>query len=34
MTLGGATPTDGGVNDVVLVVPKMGNAGFYSVQRN
>lgn len=34
VTLGGATPTDGGDDDVVLVVPKMGNAGFYSVQRN
>ena len=33
-TLGAATATDGGSNDVVLVVPKVGGAGFYSVQRN
>ena len=32
--LGAATATDGSSGDVVLVVPKVGGAGFYSVQRN
>ena len=32
--LGAATPADGGAADVVLVVPKVGHSGFYSVHRN
>ena len=34
VTMGAATQTDGGDNDVILVAPKMGNSGFYKVLRN
>ena len=34
LTMGGAAETDGGVEDVILVAPKVGNSGFYKVVRN
>ena len=34
LTMGGATETDGGEEDVILVAPKVGNSGFYKVVRN
>ena len=33
-TTGAATVTDGGANDVILVMPKTGNSGFFRVVRN
>lgn len=34
VTMGAATSTDGGAQDVILVAPKVGSSGFYKVLRN